>query len=263
MTPSTLLKILAAVAVLVVLFIVGCAVWRSRGPDRNLIRAVNAADLAAATAALQAGADANARDALGVPVLALAASRQADEIAEALIANGADVNAVVHAPSRGLNRSPVLVLPAANGSLSTVNFLLGAGARIDAADGTGLTALMSAAFMGHSDILATLLAQGASIEQVDQSGYTALMYACNAGHTAAVQVLLAAGANPHAADNQRSTPLMFAAQHGHDEIVSVLLQHGADPTRVGSYGLSAIGFAKQNHHASTLRLLYNPPQTSH
>ena len=93
-----------------------------------------------------------------VPALAIVASSQWPEATEVLLSHGANPNTLLHIPARGLNHAPVLGLPAANGSVAILRCLLLAGARRDAADATGLTALMSAAYMGHPDVVSVLIA---------------------------------------------------------------------------------------------------------
>lgn len=236
--------------------VAACAEPRAQARlDKELIVAVSMQDVEGLRRAAEAGADPNARDPDFYPALAIAASNQWVEGVEVLLAHQADATVVIHKPRLGLKRTPILHLPAANGSLPVVAALLEAGAQVDAVDAEGVTALMSASFMGHRDIVKLLLAKGAKTERAAQSGYTALMYASNAGHASIVRALLAAGANASATDAQQSTPLMFAAQHAHDDVVEVLLAAGADPTSRGAHGLSAIGFARQNGHQATPRLL--------
>lgn len=150
-----------------------------------------------------------------------------------------------------------LIRAAAGNDRVRVDELLALGVDPNVRDATGLTPLMSAAFMGHDGILRTLIARDAVLDGQDERGYTALMFACNAGKLLSVKFLLRAGADVNARDNDGSTPLMFAAQHGQDQVVRVLLGSGADPERVGNHGLSAIGFAEQNKLVSTLEILRN------
>jgi len=231
--------------------------WRKKALtlEQLLVNALAARDLQEAVRLLVAGADANACDADGVPALAIVASGQWPEATEALLHHGADPNTILHVPAQGLNQAHVLGFPAANGSVGVLRSLVLAGARLDAADATGLTALMSASYMGHPEVVSVLIAHGAPLEQRDERGYTALTFAANAGHPSVVRALLTAGADPATKDLQASTPIMFAAQHGHDEVVEILLGAGADPTVLGTHGLSAIGLARQNRHMTTVRLL--------
>jgi hypothetical protein len=149
-----------------------------------------------------------------------------------------------------------LMRAATTGDASAVRALLEQGADPNAADPSGLTPLMAAAFSGQERTLSLLLASGrASVDARDASGYTALMFACNAGQPACAWALIGAGADVNARDKDDSTPVMFAAQHGFDEIVRMLLKKGADLALVGRHGLSAVDFARQNKRVETERLL--------
>jgi len=228
---------------------------RTLTPSQRLVNAVAEGDLAAVRAALADGANPNACDRAGCPAVMVAASRAAAAIVHTLLAAGADVHTRRTDRHAGLDDAPLISLPAANGSLETLEAVLSHGATPDASDATGLTPLMCAAFMGHAAIAARLLRQGAGVDARDEKGYTALMFAANAGKADVVDVLLSAGADPNAPDHDRSTPLMFAAQHGFDDCVGRLLARGANPSATGAHGLSAIAFARQNGHHSTEKLL--------
>lgn len=117
------------------------------------------------------------------------------------------------------------------------------------------TALMAAAYSGHSDMVADLIARHVPVDTRDAAGYTALMYAAKTGQEQIVAQLLEAGADPHARDKQGSRPLMFAAQHGYEGVVRLLLARGADPWARGDHGLTAIDLARQHGQWSTVSLL--------
>ncbi|HLU11028.1 MAG TPA: ankyrin repeat domain-containing protein [Oceanobacillus sp.] len=148
-----------------------------------------------------------------------------------------------------------LIPAAANGDRARVDELLEMGVDVNAADETGLTALMAASHTGETDVVNVLLQAQSTVDKQDAEGYTALMFACNAGNQDCVRALINHGAQVNLLDNTGSTPLMFAAQHGYTDIVRLLLEHGADKTIVGEHGLSALGFARQNGHQETERLL--------
>ena len=59
---------------------------------------------------------------------------------------------------------------------------------------SGLTALIDAAELGHTEIVKMLIAAGAEMEMKDNLGWTALMKAALYGNGKIVQILLAAGA---------------------------------------------------------------------
>jgi ankyrin repeat protein len=220
-----------------------------------LVNALAARDAAKVEKALKAGADANAADGNGAPALVLAVSaRNAAEV-QLLLDAGANPNTRYTDRSGKFRQAPAVQFAAANGSAETLQLLAKAGADLNAADATGLTPLMSAAYTGHTDAVDALLKARVALEGRDESGYTALMFANNAGKAVAVQQLLAAGADANARARDDSTPLMFAAQAGCDDCVRLLCVAGADPKAVGKHGFSATDFARQNRHTSTVRLL--------
>ena len=230
-----------------------------KGPSEcdQLVLTVAQNDLGTARHLLERGADSNCTSTEGLPMLIYAASHKQGEMVNLLLEYKANPNAICHNPKQGFNKTPALMFPAANGSVDILISLLDAGADRDARDGTGLTPLMSAAFMGHEKIVEALLGRGAEIEQKDESGYTALMFAANAGRLEAAGVLLKNKAAVNTKDKDGSTPIMFATQHGFSEVVKLLLSHGADPTIKGRHGLSAIDFAKLNNQSEVLRIFKN------
>ena len=95
-------------------------------------------------------------------------------------------------------------------------YLSGGGAR-------GSTALMIAAYKGHTDIVELLLNNGAQIETQNNDGDTALMRAVINNSIDAALVLLVHGANIEAEDKQGHTPLIVAAQNGLMDMANLLL----------------------------------------
>ena len=230
--------------------------WKRQfAPAERLVAAVAALDLKGVQEALTAGADPNTCDGGGCPAVAIAASRKWAAGLDVLLRAGADIRTRLTSEGDGFAHSPLINFPAANGSIDTLEVLLRGGADIDAGDATGLTALMCAAFMGHTAVVERLIEAGATLDARDEKGYTALMFAANAGHADVLAALLGAGANANARDHDGSTPLMFAAQHGFDSCIERLLAAGAIPAAAGHHGLSAIDFARQNGHSATETLL--------
>ena len=67
---------------------------------------------------------------------------------------------------------------------------------------------------GRRDVVEFLLAAGASIQARDDGGLHPLHNACSFGHADVVRLLLEAGANPNTRDNWNYTPLHEAAIKG-------------------------------------------------
>ncbi|KAJ8920433.1 hypothetical protein NQ315_005301 [Exocentrus adspersus] len=81
---------------------------------------------------------------------------------------------------------------------------------------------------GRRDVVEFLLSAGASIQARDDGGLHPLHNACSFGHADVVRLLLEAGANPNTRDNWNYTPLHEAAIKGKIDVCIALLQHGAD-----------------------------------
>ncbi|XP_056631369.1 poly [ADP-ribose] polymerase tankyrase isoform X2 [Diorhabda sublineata] len=90
------------------------------------------------------------------------------------------------------------------------------------------TPLHFAAGYGRREVVEFLLSAGASIQARDDGGLHPLHNACSFGHADVVRLLLEAGANPNTRDNWNYTPLHEAAIKGKVDVCIALLQHGAD-----------------------------------
>jgi len=124
-------------------------------------KAVQKKDAGAVKELLAAGADPNARNIVGRPVLVEAAKRGDHDVVRALLDKRARPDA------RGEDGSTALLAAAEAGHVETVKALLAGGADINASLERGLmkgmTALMAAALAGKADIVKALLEKGASL----------------------------------------------------------------------------------------------------
>ncbi|XP_014295007.1 poly [ADP-ribose] polymerase tankyrase isoform X2 [Microplitis demolitor] len=105
------------------------------------------------------------------------------------------------------------------------------------------TPLHFAAGYGRREIVEFLLSAGASIQARDDGGLHPLHNACSFGHCDVVRLLLEAGANPNTRDNWNYTPLHEAAIKGKIDVCIALLQHGADPNIRNTEGKTAVELA--------------------
>ncbi|XP_050594457.1 poly [ADP-ribose] polymerase tankyrase isoform X3 [Bombus affinis] len=105
------------------------------------------------------------------------------------------------------------------------------------------TPLHFAAGYGRIDVVEFLLSAGASIQARDDGGLHPLHNACSFGHSDVVRLLLEAGANPNTRDNWNYTPLHEAAIKGKIDVCIALLQHGADANIRNTEGKTALELA--------------------
>ena len=90
------------------------------------------------------------------------------------------------------------------------------------------TPLLKAATDGNEVVVQQLLDRGAKTEASDDDGWTALVHASERGHDTIVKQLLDRGAKTEASNTIGWTALMCASWHGHDTIVKQLLDQGAE-----------------------------------
>jgi uncharacterized protein len=126
------------------------------------------------------------------------------------------------------------------GRLGPVKALLEAGAKTDAKDRKGQTAIMWAAADGHADVVDALIRAGADPRERLKSGFTPLLFAAREGRIDVVRVLLKAGVKPDEAvpegakagglaPKAGTSALDIAVENGHFELAIELLKAGADP----------------------------------
>lgn len=149
-----------------------------------------------------------------------------------------------------------LLQSALEGDLKKVEEALEAGAEINTPDPEGHTALMFAAYNGHSEIVLKLLDHGAGIGRRDVMGRTALLYAATGPFPETVRILLDKGAKPNVVDSdEHFSPLMHAAAEGNLDVVKILVEAGADATLKDIDGDDAYSFALQSGHQAVADFL--------
>lgn len=100
-----------------------------------------------------------------------------------------------------------------------------------------------------------LLAEGAKIDARDGSGATALLVATHANQVDAARALIEAGADVNAKDGIHDSPYLYAGARGHLAILKMTLSHGADLKSTNRYGGTALIPAAERGHVETVRTL--------
>ncbi|CAH8475125.1 unnamed protein product [Heterobilharzia americana] len=121
--------------------------------------------------------------------------------------------------TQGRNSTP-LHLAAGYNNIEVLEFLLDAGADVNAKDKGGLIPLHNASSYGHVDVAALLIRYGTSVNAVDKWGYTPLHEAAQKGRTQLCALLLAHGADPKIRNQENQTPFDLASA---DDVKSLLL----------------------------------------
>jgi ankyrin repeat protein len=141
------------------------------------------------------------------------------------------------------------------GDKEALRTLLKQGAKVDAAEGDGTTALLWASYRDDLESADLLILAGASVNAANDLGATPLWAASQNGSPAMVRKLLKAGANPNLALLAGETPLMVASRAGSADVVGQLLAAGAHPNARGSRGQTALMWAVAEKHPEAVKVL--------
>ena len=193
----------------------------------GLFAAAQSGDAAAIRAQAAAGAGVDARDGRGRTPLIVAAFARRHDAMRALVAAGANPNALEN------DRYDIVTVAAVADDVATleVALALGGSAKNVTSRYDG-TALIAAAHLGHDAVVRTLIRAGAPLDHVNNLGWTALIESIVLGnggprHVATLTALVDAGANVNLADRSGTTPLALARSRGHREMVAILERAGA------------------------------------
>jgi ankyrin repeat protein len=149
------MKQVSAIVIAVAFSVMLGTVVYAAGMSDELFSAVEKNDIQKVRELITKSADVNVKEEHGNTPLIKAAGRGYAEIAELLIAKGADVNA----QSWSQGNTP-LILAASFGRLETTKLLIAKGADVNAKTKQGQTPLMGAAYSGYIDVATVLLGKG-------------------------------------------------------------------------------------------------------
>ena len=225
---------------------------RAAAPDLRLVDAAKNRDAVAVQRLIKEGVPVNASRPDGSTALHWAAQADLADIAELLVAAGANTGA---ADNYGVTP---LSLACTNGSVRMVDLLLKAGANPNAGQAYGETVLMICARAGAVDAVRALLARGAEVNTRETAeGQTALMWAAAEGHTDVVRALLERGADVRAHSTQGYTALVLTAREAHLDTAKALLSAGADLNAAAEDGTTALVVATIRRHTAYATFLLN------
>jgi ankyrin repeat protein len=164
----------------------------------------------------------NIQDANSRTPLHVAAFRKHYEAVRTLLRLGANPNA------RDLQGFDILTLAAVNNDIELLKIALAGGA--DPRKVTGPldgNALISAAHLGHVEIVRALIEAKAPLDHVNRMGWTALIAAVllgnnSKGHIETVELLVKAGADTEIKDRQGTSALGHAKARGYSDMVKIL-----------------------------------------
>jgi ankyrin repeat protein len=212
-------------------------------PGDKLWDAINGQDVAALRAAVAEGANVNEPNNEGRVPLYRAVVLQRQPLVDALLELGADANAKDH------HGDPLLIIAMSVGSTEGALALIKAGADPSAQDTIGKSALYYAINMQQPEIIAALVKAGADVNATstavdDKDPELPLFHAIKLGDLATVKLLLAAGADVKARDAKGSAPLHRAVYIRPADrmvaMVDLLLQAGAEANAMRPKGGAAL-----------------------
>lgn len=127
----------------------------------------------------------------------------------------------------------------------------------------GQTVLYLAVIRNRQDLIEQLLAKGANVNQADKGGATPLSEACIGAsvNTSIVKLLLEKGANPNLQETKGGSPLLFIASNNlisaskRQEVIKMLLEKGANKNLKDLKGRTALDWAKQVGNKDVVELL--------
>jgi ankyrin repeat protein len=195
----------------------------------QLIIASENGDVQTVKSLLKKGVYIHTQDKDGRCALVAAAYKNHLEIADLLIAAGADVNM----KDNTIQSAYLIATMEGCGYTELLKKTLKAGADVHSTDSDNGTGLIRASDRGHVEIVKELLKTDIRVNHVNRMGWTALFEAILLGggddrHTEIVRLLVDAGADVNFPDKDGVTPLAHAKNRNYTAIIKILEKAGAE-----------------------------------
>ena len=208
-----------------------------------LMRAVREGHKDIAQVLLAAGADKNVQDNLGMTLLNCALLSSSSQLVE-MVGQG-----IQHDVSPLLQAS-------ADGIIERVGYLLDVRVDKELRNDRGCTPLLIACLHGHEALVKYLLRRGVNKDAIEEKGYTALMCASEKGALLLVTYLVEElGVEIDKTNDIGATAFLVAAANGRLEIMKYLLSKGANRDAVNNDGLTALMGESVEGHIDIVKYL--------
>ena len=197
-----------------------------RSAYTGLFAAAAKGDAARIKALVGKGEKVDAKDGHGRTPLHVAAFGAKHDAMRALVAAGANPNALES------DRYDIVTIAAVANDVPTLKLALelGGSAKNITSRYDG-TALIAAAHLGHAEVVRTLVRAGAPLDHVNNLGWTAVIESIVLGdggprHLDTLKALIDAGANLNLTDRQGQTPLALARARSYGNMAALLERAG-------------------------------------
>ncbi|MGY0194404.1 ankyrin repeat domain-containing protein [Leptothrix sp. BB-4] len=186
-----------------------------------------------------------------------AVTRGKPRVVATLLRLGADPNKVCPCSGYGDGLMTPLLLASMQDADDVIAPLLDAGARPDATNARGRSALHLMLDKGTRTPAPVLLLldRGVPVDTPDADGVTPLMHAAENAQAPVVRALLDRGARPAAHTPAGRTPLAFAAVRDRDDNATLLIDAGAPVDARTQDGRTVLAYAVRRYATDTVRLL--------
>ena len=199
-----------------------------------------------AEALIANGSEINCKDGYGITALMEAARAGRKNVVEVHLANGADMNIHNHWGSTAMHNA------ISNGHKDIVDIFIAWGFDMRA---TGAELVFTAAAAGKSAVLQLLHENGAEIDTKAKNEYTPLHIAVFMGHTDVVEWLIDKGADINTSTECGTTPLHSAVGRGRYTMVESLVSKGSASNATNKGGLTPLDLAEQHDREEIAALL--------